>query len=659
MRLSLVSSVLLVPPLLAAQQPARDTVIEVAPIVVTAERTPLPAAAVSSSVTVLQGDELRARGVRTLADALQEVPAASVVTTGSTGAQTSLFLRGGESDYVKVLVDGVPVNQPGGAFNFNALTLDNVERIEVLRGPASVLYGTDAVTGVVQVFTREGRGPLAVDAAVRGGSYGARRGELAVAGGGVRAGGALSVAQDRTDGIYAFNNRWRNTTASARGRWWATERTQLRGGVRWGEDTYHYPTDGGGAPVDSNTANSHAALTADLGADHQLSGALTLSLLASLDREVNGSRNDPDSPGDTVGYGYASRSEALVVRRSADVRVRYAPATRWSLTGGVEVVRDREDRRPGYAVSNFGAGADTSFSAAERHDRGNTGLYVQALGQPGAWALSAGGRVDHSDGFGDFVTGRLGVVRHLGRSLRLRASLGTAFKAPTLEESYGNSAYSIGDPGLRPERSRMWETGVEHELVPGHLQVSAVWFDQRFRDLVQYAFVSDSEPTYYNVAAATARGLELSLAATPVAGLRLGGSYTFLHTEVTDPGFSTGSGDVFVRGKELIRRPARSGRASASWTGPGRLALTGEVRFTGRRTDVDFGPFPSVRRELPGYTVVDLSADLVLLRPAAGAQGATLAGTLRVENAFDEAYESVVGFPGRGRALLGGVRLHW
>ncbi|HYS21967.1 MAG TPA: TonB-dependent receptor plug domain-containing protein, partial [Gemmatimonadales bacterium] len=145
-----------VPVGLAAQ--GRIDTVTVTPIVVTATRLPTPAEAVAPTVTVLQGDALRAQGLVSIADALRAVPGAAVVAAGPFGAQTSLFLRGGESDYVKVLLDGVPVNQPGGAFDWANLTLDNVDRIEVLRGPASVLYGSDAVTGVVQIFTRGAAG---------------------------------------------------------------------------------------------------------------------------------------------------------------------------------------------------------------------------------------------------------------------------------------------------------------------------------------------------------------------------------------------------------------------------------------------------------------------------------------------------------------------
>src|SRR5687768_11044542 len=147
-------------------QESRDTT-RLAPVVTTATRVPVPQAAAPVAVTVVTGESLRARGITHVADALRDVPGVALAQAGSAGAQTAVFLRGGESKYVKVLVDGVPVNEAGGAFDFGTLTTHNVDRIEVVRGPASVLYGSDAVTGVVQIFTRRGKGRPQLAAAAR------------------------------------------------------------------------------------------------------------------------------------------------------------------------------------------------------------------------------------------------------------------------------------------------------------------------------------------------------------------------------------------------------------------------------------------------------------------------------------------------------------
>src|SRR5690606_10316950 len=163
-----------------AQQPGDAMRLDT--LVVTGSTVTVPLTATSTGVTVITGEALRARGVQHVADALRAVPGLAVVQSGPLGSVTSLFLRGGESDYVQVLIDGVPVNEPGGRADLANLSTTNIERIEVVRGPGSVLYGSDAVTGVVQIFTREGRGTPRLDAEVRGGSHGSLGYEAGVQG---------------------------------------------------------------------------------------------------------------------------------------------------------------------------------------------------------------------------------------------------------------------------------------------------------------------------------------------------------------------------------------------------------------------------------------------------------------------------------------------
>src|SRR5688572_12087766 len=198
----------------AAQQTPDTTVLR--PVVISATRVPMDRQAAPASVTVITGDELKARGIATVSEALASVPGLAVVQSGSFGATTSLFARGGESDYVKVLVDGVPLNNPGGSFDFATLTTDNIDRIEVVRGPTSVVYGSDAVAGVVQLFTRRGDGPPRGFADVRGGSFGTIEGTAGVAGGSTRLGYLFGAASRETDGIHPFNNDYSNRVLSGR-----------------------------------------------------------------------------------------------------------------------------------------------------------------------------------------------------------------------------------------------------------------------------------------------------------------------------------------------------------------------------------------------------------------------------------------------------------
>ena len=203
-------------------------------MVITATRTPTPITSATQPVTVLTAADLRARGVSTVADALRQVPGAQVAASGSYGGVTSLFLRGGESRYTKVLIDGVAINATGGQVFLDYLTTDNVERIEITEGPSSALYGADAMAGVIQIFTRRGGGPATIDADVRGGTYGSRDATLSARGGDARGDYSIGAGWHATNGTINFNNDYDNGTLSGGG-----DRSSRRGYVAFDHVAIH------------------------------------------------------------------------------------------------------------------------------------------------------------------------------------------------------------------------------------------------------------------------------------------------------------------------------------------------------------------------------------------------------------------------------------
>lgn len=638
--------------LLAAQE-VQDTT-RLKELVVTATRIPTPPDAVVSSTTIIRGEELRARGIHFVQDALREVPGATVVQVGSFGGVSSLFLRGGESDYVKVLVDGVPVNQPGGAYNFANLTTDNLDRIEVLRGPASVLYGSDAVSGVVQVFTRRGQGRPALEGGAEAGTFGSVSGHAGVVGGSKSLGYSADASHLSTDGTYAFNNGYRNTVLSGSVRALPDPRSDASLSVRFSDNRYHFPTDFSGALADSNQFNAEKALSvgADLG--RRLSDRLELRVSGGGSRSDGEFDDRPDNTADTVGFGFASHRDSRDQRGNLEARVNGFVNSVLTLTTGGQVERETE-RQSGETTSNFGGIAttpDTPF------DRGRTtfGYYAQAvLDLPAGLAVNVNGRLDHNSGFGTFFTYRAGVAYQLPSGTRIRASLGRGFKAPTFCEQFCDAPFVVGDSTLRPERSNSWEVGVEQHLV-GRVSLWATYFHQRFRDMIVYdGSVPPGEPTYRNGAAARARGVEAGVATSFGTWVSAKASYTYLDTKATDDaGMPSAS---FATGQRLIRRPGHSAELALQGRVFERASLGGSVTYVGRRDDVDFTPFPSVRVELPGYAIVDLAGEVEILQPAAGRPG--LSGVVRVENLFDKRYDQVVGFGGRPRGVYGGARFRF
>jgi vitamin B12 transporter len=641
---ALAAAAALGPAVLAAQQPS-DTV-RLAPIVVTATRLPTPLGSVASAITVVTGDELRERGVATVADALRAVPGVDVVETGPFGSATSLFLRGGESDYVRVLVDGVPLNAPGGGVDLSTLATADVERIEIVRGPASVLYGSDAVTGVVQVFTRSGHGPLRWDAGASGGTFGARSWDARVGGGGGRAAFSGGWSHFADAGVYAFNNQYRDDVLGGSLTLLPDGRTSARLVARYTDDLYHYPTDGSGNVVYHNQYQTGGSLVASLDAGRFLTPRLEARVLLGGTESSGRVDQQPNTPADTLGY-YAFTSFDRLSRRSADARLNLHAAEGTVLTAGA-VLETEAERSSSLSLSQYGPSPGSLVVS-----RWNRAFYVQALAEPArALSLVAGARVERNEAFGSFLTWRAGAAWQLA-STRLHATAGTAFKEPSFFENYA-TGYVTGNPALAPERAASWDAGIEQRLLDGRLVVGATWFSQRFRNLIQFTFAppTPTSPNYYNVAAADASGLELEARVTPNAAVSIAAQYTYTHTAAADSGFD---GAAFAQGGRLLRRPTHAASlvAAARWSAAAGASLA--AYWVGDREDEDFSGATPARVTLPPYLRLDLAGDVALLRARGAAPGVT--ATLKVENLLDRRYEQVLNFPSRRRAVFAGVRI--
>lgn len=618
-----------------AQQVARDTA-RVGAVVVTATRLPTPLGATPATVTVLDGDDLRARGITQLVDALREVPGVALVQSGSFGAAASLFLRGGNSNYTKVLVDGVPLNTPGGSFDIAHLTTDDVERVEVVRGASSVLYGTDAVTGVINVITRRG-GATRASLGARGGGYGTREAD-AQAGG--RAGGiawSLAGAHRATRGVYEFNSDYRNTSiGGSLGA--ARAAGDVRLSARLTDARYHFPTDFAGVPSDSNQYTDDRRLALALDGGRRLGSAVEARLLASAAELRQAARNDPDGPADVAG----SRSRTDSYRRGADARLNVATGPLGTLTLGSAF--ERQQAEP----------ANAAGPLPPRH-RVTVGGYAQLAAARSAVDYVVGARLDENSLFGRFVTGRAAAGWRVAAGTRLRASVGNAYKEPGLDEQF-DTPFTTGNPDLDPERVLTWEAGLEQSLAADAVTLRATYFDQRFRDLIQYGFQQGPGGSdYRNVPDATARGIELEARTTALpAGLSLAASYTALRTRAQSAETSAGT---YENGARLLRRPTHSGSMTLGWTRTGRARLAAVVNAAATRDDLRFGGAPdflTTRVALPGYATLDLSSELTVARAG---RGVDVVLTTRVENALDKRYEPVVNYRNLGRRALVGVRV--
>ena len=615
-------------------------------VVISATKTPVARNELTQSVTVINGDDLRARGVARVSDALQQVPGVAIAQNGSFGSVASLFLRGGESRYTKVLIDGVAVNQSGGYFDFSHLTTDNVERIEIVRGPASVLYGADAVTGVIQIFTRRGRGPLSLTTSARGGTYGTIDGDLGVSGSSRDVAYALAGAQHRTDGVLKFNNGYSNGTLSGSLGLSRSPTTDARVSARYTNAEFHYPTDFTGAPVDSNSYRVQHRLTAGLDASRQLSHSMRARFLAGTNEVSDLTEDIAVLFGGGSSLHSADRSRAH--RRSVEARLSFLSSPAAILNLGGEYVWDAEKSTSSRGPVGSPALPTSRFDG----DRQTRGAYVELLGSTKRrLTYTAAARLDNTSDYGSHPTFRLGTSVPLVARTRVRGSFSTAFNAPAFNQ-LRSTAFTEANPDLAPERSRSWEAGIEHSLPMNRARVSASYFNQRFEDLIQFVF--GGPPTfighYDNLAEAASNGYEAEVELRPAAIVSATASATVSSPHITRV-YSSAQNPGAV-GQALLRRPSHSGTASLRIT-PSRGSASLTASYGGKRADIDFNQFPSPTVTLPAYVRIDAAGETDVWH---GESGSTLSLTVRLENALDKRYETVLHYPAPRRTILLGAR---
>ena len=558
-------------------------------------------------------------------------------------------MRGGESDYTAVLIDGVQVNEPGGRFDFAHLTVQQIDRIEIVRGPTSSMYGSDAVTGVIQIFTRTGDGDPKGGLTVLGGTYDSWRGSANIEGGGSIASYGLAASGFQSDGSLAFNNDYDNVTVSSRVDLTPDDQTALRFSAQYSDHTFHFPTDGAGALVDENSNTFGEDLTLSLDARHQLTDGVELALLVATRNSEGGTDDARDGPADSLGF-FAFQSLDDIRRRSLDLRTNVQLGSFGTASVGFEY-EEQSLRSTTESDSEFGPSSGFSDE-----DRANRAYYGQWFGQWGGLASNASIRVEDNGTFGSLATYSFGSAFLISASnTKLRGSVGRGIKEPTLFENFA-TGFAVGNPDLVPEESISWEFGVDQYFEGGRYRLSATYFDQSFEDLIQFTFVTaePGDPNFFNVGTAEVRGFEAEAGA--IAGpVNLSASYTYLDSEVVDAGFEVGPDATFVAGERLLRRPVTQFSIEASSRLGSRGTAGLSFRHVGDRIDRDFSAFPFPRVTLPAYTVVDARAEFSVVKPVGHQYGVSLIG--RIENLFDKEYSEVQGFPARGRTIWLGGRL--
>jgi vitamin B12 transporter len=574
-------------------------------------------------------------------DAMRFLPGAVVNTAGQRGGLASLFVRGGDSTYNKVIVDGVTVNEPGGTFDFGTLPMTQMDRVEFVRGTQSTLYGTDAMTSVVQTWTRTGSTPVPeFRFGADGGNFGTANGYASLAGANGRFDYNVFGSQYNTNG-QGINNFYSDSLQGANVGVALNDEVALRIRVRHSNSHSGLPGewDFNGDPLqppdpsewsqDNNLLGSvELAVAEPSGWQHHFTAFDYLYRYNELN--VNG---DPDRIDD-----FPSHEVDRINRVGFEYQGDYSERT-WAHTTF------------GYRVENEnGFVGDVNFGQTHGQ-RLNNDFYGQQQLTIGRLTAIVGGRFNHNSAYGNTGVPRVALTLlalkggEVFSGTRLRFSYSTGFKEPRLEETYAGPPYSFPNTALKPERVRAFEAGVRQDFYQGRYSLNATYFNNLFRDQINYEEIDPINfiGEYLNVNKAFAQGAEIELQAKLRSRLLLSGAYTYTSTEILEN--PAPIDNQYLPGMPLLRRPKHSGNILLSYLGTRWGANLGGS-FIGRRPDDDFLGLNIYHAA--GYARVDMGGWYAI--------NSRVTAYVNVENALNAHYNEVVGYPALTANFRAGFR---
>jgi vitamin B12 transporter len=656
MRRALIAAAAIAVPLLAYAQEATTNLPEQ---VVTATRVPTPIEQIPAGVTVISRAAIEERGYTTLAEALSAVPGATLVQSGGPGGNASFFIRGTNSDHVLVLRDGMPLNDPsdpGGQFNFGVDLLGDVERIEVVRGPMSSLYGTGAIGGVVNIITRKGAGPPHVYGELAAGDPRATRGQAGASGKtgpfdySISLDGRDNRGYDlvpRRESVYTGAPKYyKAATATINLGYTPIEGTRVSAMLRAREASFALIELGAPTFDPSHFHGKDDALYGRFGVDSALFNGIWQTSLylgrVQTDRhyiEPLEAADPNQTEGDTRYHGRRTSLEWNNTVHLAD----YGPAANSALVFGYEHIRDSSKSR--LNESFFGFPFQQSISAAESSNAGHAGVQATLFKRLTATADVRG---DEADFGGGAVTWRIGGVFAVPEILsRLKASYGTAFRAPSLFDLFGvdNNGY-VGNPNLRPERSQGYELGWAIDVPalgrPDAATLDVTYFNNQIHDLIQVVFNSTfTASTTENVNRARSNGVETSLTLRPVDWLQGVVAYTYADAR--------NQADNSL----LLRRPLNQVSVTAVVKPLPNLTIAPELIYTGAFQDfiTDNNGFPAAVGRSGSGTILNATVNYTVIpQVTLFLDGRNLTGTH---------FEPANGFAFPGFTLLAGLRVRY
>ncbi len=603
-------------------------------IVITSNRFPTPIDKDANSVTIITEKDIEKSPTVMVSELLKQVAGIDVVRSGGLGTQTSVFIRGTNSNHTLVLIDGVEMNNPSSpttSFDFGSLNVSNIQRIEILRGPQSVLYGSDAVGGVIQIFTKRGFGDLQADIMSEAGSYNSYTESINLSGSQAKSDYSLFVSRKNSDGFSTIRQ------------------------------------DAGGIEKDGFESTD---IIANIG----------IQLIDNYELTFNGRITDATADIDQS-YGVLDDPNYTSENKMNSVKLRlknhntnftyFQPELSVSLFNqDIKTINEEDDTHVGessefnsngkrlkISASNFmnaykntnsiiGVEYENETFSSDYNSASLWGGYADTINEVSAstfslygldewlvndqFTLSAGTRFDSHEDFGEKLTFRFtSLYKFASIGLSLKGTFGTAFKAPSLYQ-LNHSLY--GNPELQPEENIGWELGFEKTSPDNIFKFGATYFSNDIDNLIGFDVMFRS----INIAKATSKGVE---AFAQILFKKSSARIDFTYTDVKDKTYQS----------KILRRPKEKISFQVNQQFSDAMKANLLIRTTGDRFDRDFRPYPFVDVVLKGYTVVDLSASYQVL------QALTLTG--RIDNLFDEDYQDVLTYNTPNRSVYIGAKL--
>ncbi|ABE63403.1 TonB-dependent receptor, plug [Nitrobacter hamburgensis X14] len=586
-----------------------------------------PADQLASSVTVVTEKDIQTQQYRSVPDILNTVPGLNVVQAGGPGAQASVFMRGTNANHTKVIVDGIDIGDPGninGAFDYAHLLAADIQQMEILRGPQSGLYGSDAIGGVISIITKKGEGPPRATASIEAGSFNTFNQTLGLSGSEQNFNYAVNVAHLHAGdvpvtppellppGRKAIGNNYDNKTYSTKLGVDLNENLTVNSVVRYTDATLLFTGDSG-FPSFPNAAQSTHAVQQLFNREEAVWSLLDGRVKNYFGVNYTNSRGYDISPGDPVA------TTTTGTRLKFDWHTVAEIARDNNLIVGAEQQTDR---------------IDTTDLAAQNGNKAGFIELQSAFAK--RFFLVANVREDSNDRFGEHGTYRIAPAVILPvTETKLKASYGTGFKAPSLSQLYQNyPAFNFfANPNLKPEESRGYDAGFEQPLFNDRVRFGSTYFHNDITNLIGY---NDTFTSLVNVNSATTEGTETFVSAQITERFGIRADYTF--TRAVDAG----------TGLQLLRRPKEKWSVTATWLPVDELTLSATVLRVSNWLDVTRDGSAS-GIAAPGYTLVNLRGDYAINDQV------KVFG--RVDNLFDVRYQNPTGFLAPGLGIFGGIRV--